>query len=397
MRRLTSLLPALAAAPLVAALLSVPAHAAVAEVGAGGSDRYVAFGDSFVSGPGIVPQRPEAGGCARSEKNFPSLVAQGLKVASYVDASCSGATSIHFTESQVNGTYTNAPQLDQLSEDTTLVTFGTMGGNDIGLIGLAIDCALGEVTCVPAPGVDPLATKFADVEGRLISALDETKRRAPLADVAVVGYGTYLPPRGCSGVPVSADEADYIQGQIDRLSDLLKRLAANADVHFIDQREIPEALDHTSCAAPEQQWIRGLDPYGDGILLHPSTAGMKATADHVLAEIAQFRDDVAEPTKAQRMKALRAKAKGVKVATVCHHHGRQVRVRVNGGKGAIDRVALTVGGKRVARDNRAPFVLKAKAKKIKRAHGKVRVSVTLRDKDLKLTRTRSIKHPRCAR
>ena len=425
MRRLTSLLPALAVVPLVAALLSLPAHAdpgpsdpapagpahtPIWDDGPGG-ERYVAFGDSFVSGPGIAPQRV---GCLRSEKNFPTLVAQGLEARSYVDASCGGATSRDLTTSQTIGGYTNAPQLDALSADTTLVTFGTLGGNDIGLVQLAGAC--GEAgSCVPDG--DPLADKFAGARERLVAGLRATKERAPQADIAVVGYGTYVTPGGCPNFflgAVQPEEFDYLQSQIDRLSEMLKQVAREEGVIFIDQRLIPDAINHTVCAdlyPVDKQWIRGLvtevNGVTDGYVFHPSTAGMKAIADYVLTRIAEERrpatptpespEPTPAPTKAQRLAALKAKARTVRTSTSCQQKGRQVRVRVNGGKGAVSRVALRAGGRRLAVDTKAPWVLRTKAAKVRRAKGKVRVVVTVRDQQLTVTRTLRVKRPRCAR
>src|SRR5690606_29191471 len=85
-----------------------------------GGERMVAFGDSFVAGPLVNPMRLDSGACLRSRKNFPTLVAETLDVNSFVDASCSGAVVGDLYEAQG----ANPPQLDSLSRDTTLVSFG---------------------------------------------------------------------------------------------------------------------------------------------------------------------------------------------------------------------------------------------------------------------------------
>src|SRR6188474_917830 len=85
--RWTRPLAALALTPVVAGLLTA-APATGADRSDGG-ERYVAFGDSFVSGPGIAPARP--GDCERSTRNFPSLVAAELGITDFTDASCGGA------------------------------------------------------------------------------------------------------------------------------------------------------------------------------------------------------------------------------------------------------------------------------------------------------------------
>ena len=395
-----------------------------------GGERYVAFGDSFVSGPGIAPQRAT---CGRSERNFPTLVAAALAVDSFVDASCSGATTSNFWKEQTNYGV-NPPQLDALSKDTTLVTFGTMGGNDIGLVQLAGGCA--NTDCVPPAGTDPLAKQFADVRVALTAALDETRRRAPRAEVVVIGYGTYLPKDGCPdnfmGL-VDAAEAKYVQGQVDRLSDILEQVAEEAGVLFVDQREIPGAIDHTVCAWPNQQWLRGINDYQDGILFHPSACGMDATAQHVVREIRRARGQAvpafdgscvsagpgpvvepgpsnptpstpAGPTKAQRLEALKAKASTVRLTASCVGSGpkakrSRVKLSVSGGQGAVKAVTFRVGTKKVAVDRKKPWTTTKKAsslrKHLKKRSATLNAVVTLRDGSLTVTKKVTTKRPRC--
>ena len=54
---------------------------------------YVALGDSYTAGPLIPVVREDAPGCFRSTNNYPAYLAGLLDVASYRDASCSGAAS----------------------------------------------------------------------------------------------------------------------------------------------------------------------------------------------------------------------------------------------------------------------------------------------------------------
>lgn len=385
--------------------------------GGSGGERYVAFGDSFVSGPGIPEQW--GGGCARSTQNFPAVVARTLAVSSFVDASCAGARTEDFWAAQTQGGTTVAPQLDALSADTTLVTFGTMGGNDIGLVQLAMACADPDTSCAPADGTDPLAEKFAKVRTDLTAAMAETQRRAPKADVMVIGYGTYMPPGGCPDSffgALTSGEFDYVQDQIDRLSDILRDVAAEAGAHFVDQREIPGALDHTVCQWPAQQWIRGINSYDDGYPFHPSTAGMAATGAFVVAQVAEMRDKgehvtPPEPTpptpaqiKAARLKALKAKAKTVKLSASCHGSTKKgtVRLRVRGGSGAVAKVEFRAGKKRVSTDRKSPFTVTKKSSTLRKAlakkKSKVTAKVTLKDGSLTYARTVTLaKRPRCLR
>lgn len=391
---------------------SEPSHPPVWDMGTGG-ERYVATGDSFASGPGIQPQRP--GPCARSERNYSTLIAKQFDVNAFTDASCGGAVTYDFSAPQQRaGTTINAPQFDALGPDTTLVTFGTMGGNDIGLVQLATECVQSD--CVPAPGTDPLAAKFNEVKGSLTAHLAETKRLAPNAAIVVVGYSTYV-LQNCptlATLGVTSAEAAHLQGQIDRLSDLLAEVSAAAGVTFADMRDIPGAQDHTACAAEAEQWIRGLYFGDDGTVFHPSSAGMRASADHLVASIAEaieLRGPVASepeagptpepgPTKAERRKALRAKAARTKLAATCtgaRPTHRKVRLRVHNGKGAVSRVVFRVGKKKVGVDRKAPYVLQRKAERIKRHKGKVRAVVTFRDAEITVKRTIVKKRPRCMR
>jgi len=68
------------------------------------------------------------------------VLAPALHVTTLRDVSCSSATSTHFTNPQQGAVFgTNPARYNALSADTTLVTVG-IGGNDIGLVGLAESC-----------------------------------------------------------------------------------------------------------------------------------------------------------------------------------------------------------------------------------------------------------------
>lgn len=405
--------------PLAASLLLVPsAQAADASTQvhvpvwdkAPGGERYVAMGDSFTSGPGIAPMRAE---CARSEKNFPTLLATALDVNAFTDASCGGAQ----TEDLWAPQGANDPQLDALGEDTTLVTFGTLGGNDIGLVGLAQNCAMS--SCVPAAGTDPLAAKFDVVRGELARGLADAEDRAPNARMVVVGYSTYLPPGVCTPLAsmLTADESAYLQSQIDRLSDIMSDVADEAGALFVDQRLIPGALDHTVCAAPNKQWIRAINAYGDGALFHPSACGMDATAQYLRMRIAEDRgatvptfdsscvsagpgDPDPEPDDTgARLAELRAKAATVTVTSRCVRvDGRtHVRFAARHGQGALAALRVRVAGKRIARDTTAPFRVDKPAARVAAKRGRITAVVRLRDAELSVHRTLRLTRPRCAR
>ena len=87
---------------------------------------YVALGDSYTSGPLIPNQHGDPIDCGRSDHNYPSLVSEAFKVATFVDVSCGSAETKHMTEPQTDlpAGGTNPPQFNGLRADATLVTVG---------------------------------------------------------------------------------------------------------------------------------------------------------------------------------------------------------------------------------------------------------------------------------
>lgn len=376
--RWTRPLAALALTPVVAALL-VASPATGADEAPEDLGRYVAFGDSFVSGPGIAPARP--GECERSTRNFPSLVAAKIKITGFTDASCGGARIGDLWAAQRD----NPPQLDALTPDTGLVTFGTLGGNDVGLVGRAASCLTGDCTGTPD---DQYHQSIDATLPRLVEGIQETKLRAPNALIAVIGYGTYLPPGGCPENPAlpgfTATEADYIQGLIDHLSDVLEEAAAAEDVLFVDMREIPGTLDHTVCAAPDQQWIRALNTYGDGAPLHPSAAGQAAMAGQVMRVLKPYLPE-GEP---EVVGPLRTRAS-------CH--AGELRVRVRGGDAPISKVVFRLGSKRLGVDRSAPWVLERRAAPLADVRGALSAAAFVPDDGGTWIQRMRVERPRCLR
>ncbi len=163
---------------------------------------YVALGDSYSSGP-VIPPQADPVTCLRSSVNYPGLVAQSLEVDVFRDVTCSGATTRNLTTSQpanTPGGPAAAPQYDALTRNTTLVTVG-IGGNDIGLIGLATGCVTAASnptgpTCQEANGrtyekkIDAFAATYAGSTpsgpGRRApaSSSSATRRRSARADAS---------------------------------------------------------------------------------------------------------------------------------------------------------------------------------------------------------------------
>jgi lysophospholipase L1-like esterase len=252
---------------------------------------YVAMGDSFSAGPFIGTMRTDPQGCARSQDNYPAFLADWLDVASYTDVTCSAATTRDLYAPMVmfDGN-TTGPQVDALSAGTDLVTLG-IGGNDFGLFGSIVGTcgALRDSDPLGAPCrrsflrragdrlVDTRARDARRVEGRVARVLRVVGRRAPDAEVILVGYPHLLPERGrCAAVPFAA--GDYAWGRRieSLLNDSLRGAAERAGATFVDLH--PASREHDACAG-EAAWVNGAQTlFGLAAGFHPFQSGMRGTA-----------------------------------------------------------------------------------------------------------------------
>jgi hypothetical protein len=255
------------------------------------SGRYVALGDSYAAGP-LIPTTDLAGGCARSDHNYPSLVAKALAVKSFVDVSCSGATTRDLTGVQRPfGDSRVPPQLRSVTPDTTLVTLG-IGGNDFDLFSTLVR------TCTQLRSSDPQGSpcsrRFATTGPDLHTTLDRISRRvaaglraiqakAPEAEVVLVGYLRLVPDSGtCRKLPLAT--GDYPQGRriSTGLNAALERAARRTGVTFVDMYAVSRG--HDICS--QDPWVNGaVTDRQKALAYHPFAAGMRADAAAVLAAL----------------------------------------------------------------------------------------------------------------
>lgn len=244
--------------------------------------RYVALGDSAAAGPVILPQQRGPATCLRSERNFPTYTAAAVRAWSFADATCSGAEVDDLWHPQADGV---PRQLAALDEDTTLVTLGPIGANDVDLVTTVLTCLL--PGCSSRDG-RTVHRAIQRIRPEIRAALRAVERHAPRADIVVVGYGRYFPSGGCPFFqPFTAADADYIQGLVNHVDDVLRTAARRAGATFADLRRTPGASDHTLCAPPGQRWLEGLIPLSaDGAApFHPTALGMKAFSGQVATAV----------------------------------------------------------------------------------------------------------------
>ena len=374
----------LATTVIAMALTTTGADAAVPVLDNGpGGERYVSMGDSVAAGPVLVPQRPGGAPCFRSTKNFASLTATAIPVRAFTDATCSSATIDNITTPQGS----EPAQIDAVRRDTSLVTVGPIGANDVGIVSTVAGC-VNPVSpgCKERDG-QKVHDKIEATRPELTAAIAAIKKKAPRAAIVIVGYGLYIPPGGCPLVqPLTASDADYIQGLVDHMSTVLRDTARSSKVTFADLRATPGAIDHTACAPAGQRWIEGLVPASlDGAIpFHPTAIGMQAVAPTVTAA-------------ARRAATLRDAAivKAVRGEAVCR--GSKVRLRVLTKGGPVVRSDFKVGRVFIGRDSTAPFTINASKKALKKRSGHLTARVKLALPDVTKVVTVKMARPRCSR
>lgn len=271
-------------------LLAVPAATAEQRDGV---EHYVALGDSFTAGPFIPLQRADPVGCARSTRNYPSMVAIGLAVEEYTDVSCSSATTEHMTEPQAVPLGVNPPQFTALRPDTDLVSVGIVG-NDIGFGDIVTTCVQLSFTdpngdpCrdhATAGGTDIYAERIDAAAPELAAVLQGIAERSPDATVVLVGYLRILPPTtGCFPlVPIARGDVPYLDGIQRQLTEMMAEQAGEHGALFVDPYAI--SLGRDVCAGPLTRWVEGVVPNRPAFPVHPNASGMQAVSDLVLGTL----------------------------------------------------------------------------------------------------------------
>ncbi len=224
----------------------------------------------------------------RSANNWPALLAAELKTREMKDVSCSGAPSADILNPKVASDGTPmAAQIDALSADTELVTI-SIGGNDEGAYTRMVLACLGG-----AYASDSACSSFADTSlkpilerttDRIATTLERIHEKAPQARIVMVGYLRLFPDPGGCAIPGLADtRIEPAAAAWEALDEAMRAGAERSDVEYVSMATASDG--HVSCDG-DQAWVTGLKAVpGDGALLHPNSAGMravaKAVADHL--------------------------------------------------------------------------------------------------------------------
>lgn len=277
------------------AVLAAPSVACAAgtasKAGPKKTDSYVALGDSYTAAPFVPNQVHQA--CARSDQNYPSLVAGKLKPKQFTDVSCSDATTVELTKPQLkNGSPINPPQFDALKRDTRLVTMG-LGGNDAKFGEISRTClGLGAKNPTGSPckdhftagGTDQLAEFLKATAPKIGEALKGIHSRSPRAKVLVVGYPAILPEQGngCFSptLPLAAGDVPYLRDFVKSLNGMLAQQAKRNRAYFVDVYK--PTIGHDVCQPTGTRWVEDTQPTSPAAPIHPNALGEAAMAKAVL-------------------------------------------------------------------------------------------------------------------
>jgi hypothetical protein len=282
-RTLSAAIRALVApAALVAALMAL----AVAPAMAGAASTYVSLGDSYTSGPFILPFASGAPlECLQSARNYSHLTAAELGL-SLRDVSCSGATTENLT---TTAQYPDQPpQLDALSSSTQVVSVG-IGGNDKGLfLNTLITCGAEDLvfpfgTPCKATYGHKLAEEIVEDAPVIGAALHQIHVLSPAAKVFVVGYPDILPQSGnCwPTVPLTTGDVAYLNGVEKELNAMLSSEAGANSATYVDT--YTPGIGHDACKSLSVRYVEPVLPESDAFSVHPNERGMEADASEVEA------------------------------------------------------------------------------------------------------------------
>ncbi|MGO9488240.1 MAG: SGNH/GDSL hydrolase family protein [Solirubrobacteraceae bacterium] len=265
----------------VLGVLAAGLCAAMPAVAGAAPAKYVAMGDSYTSGPGILPYVPTAPPeCGQSELNYPHLVAKALNL-SLTDVSCGGAK----TENEEVAQYPDQPpQFEALSSSTEVVTLG-MGGNDGNLFGtLLLGCTETDLTgSTKAPcreKYEGFVTKtFEEDKAPQEAALVKIHELAPHAKIFVVGYPEIAPKRGIcpTDIPWTEGDLKWFRDKVEKLGNKNQKEGAKAHgAIFVDTFKPSEG--HNLCEPVGTRWIEPLLGSLTGVPVHPNALGQENDA-----------------------------------------------------------------------------------------------------------------------
>lgn len=264
---------------------------------------YVALGDSYTSGPLVLPHDttwvPQD--CGQSMFNYPHLAAPVIGASRFTDMSCGAAKieDLYVPQTGLTMGGTNAAQFDAVTADTDVVTLG-ISGNDVGFVGLALDCVrfVGppqEQPCTPdytSGGVDRISQRIAEVGPLLGRAIRDIHVLAPGADIYVISYPTALPDDAVACwpyLPILPEDMPYLVAKYKEMNAMLAAQAAANGATYVDI--YTSSIGHDACQPPALAWVNGMVLAPPSYPAHPNQFGLANAGDVVAAAILAHRSE----------------------------------------------------------------------------------------------------------
>lgn len=226
--------------------------------------KYVALGDSYSSGTGT--RTFYESGCQRSVYAYPYLLHEAHSSWTFVNATCSGATTSDLINSQAAS----------LTSDTNWVTY-TIGGNDAGFSEVITECALPSWASDCNGAIDKAQSFIQNtLPGRLDQVNNTIKSHSPSAEVVVLDYPRLFNGTDCNAFTwFSTSEMTRLNETADMLKNVISAAATRAGSNFVFGNVIPPFIGHAVCdggSGSSTEWINGLsDPVGESY--HPKVTG----------------------------------------------------------------------------------------------------------------------------
>lgn len=277
--------------PLItAAALAVTAALGAAPSATAAQLDYVAMGDSYSAGSGILPLASGSNPlCTQSAANAAHVISSA-KGFTLKDVTCGGAQTKDFAGNQFGVV---APQYNALSADTDLVTL-TIGGNDANVfINNVLTCGtLGTLTlgigkpCTNHFGGSQFDLVNNETYPAIVQTLQGIKARAPKARIAIAGYPQIMPQDGTScflTMPIAKGDVPYLNQLEKTLNSAVSRAAAATGVTYVDMWTASTGRD--ACKPAGTRWVEPALWGTSYVPVHPNAAGERAYANQYIATL----------------------------------------------------------------------------------------------------------------
>lgn len=226
--------------------------------------KYVALGDSYSSGTGTRTFYEES--CKRSVYAYPYLLHEAHSSWTFVNATCSGATTSDLLNTQAAS----------LTSNTNWVTY-TIGGNDAGFAEVITECALPSWASDCEGAIDE-AQEFIEytLPGRLDEVNETIAEDSSEAQVVVLDYPRLFNGEDCNAFTwFSPSEEARLNETADLMKEVIHAAAERAGSNFHFGNVIPSFIGHAICdggSGSSTEWINGLsNPVEESF--HPKVTG----------------------------------------------------------------------------------------------------------------------------